>query len=94
MPKVDYTFSRAHGAEDGSDCEVLCLAFVEADSPLLASAGNDRVVRCWDLRNHTCTLLAVLEVRQMSRSRSIVAAHPKHVYIENRRFETSSRPFS
>eukprot|EP00752_Nemacystus_decipiens_P009558 g8538.t1 len=61
LPDVDFSISGAHGSADGSDAEVLCLAFVAADAPLLASAGNDRTVRCWGFREHTCILLAVLE---------------------------------
>lgn len=60
---MDFSIGRAHGDADGSDAEVLCLAFVAAEAPLLASAGNDRVVRCWGFREHTCVVLATLEVR-------------------------------
>lgn len=62
VPAVDFSIRRAHGAADGSDAEILCLAFVSADAPLLASAGNDCVVRCWGFREHACVLLAMLEV--------------------------------
>ncbi|CAM9120840.1 unnamed protein product, partial [Scytosiphon promiscuus] len=61
VPVVEFSVPRAHGANDGSDAEILCLAFVAADTPLLASAGNDRAVRCWSLRKHTCILLSVLQ---------------------------------
>ena len=69
--------SRAHGAADGSESEILCLAFVEVDTPLLASAGNDRVVRCWSLRNNTCALLSMLEV---SKAELIVVANSVAVF--------------
>eukprot|EP00903_Cladosiphon_okamuranus_P006728 g6565.t1 len=61
VPTVDFSIGSAHGAADGSDPEVLCLAFVATDAPLLASAGNDRIVRCWGFREHACVLLAMLE---------------------------------
>ncbi|CAN0464501.1 unnamed protein product [Ectocarpus sp. 12 AP-2014] len=61
VPTVDYCVRDAHGALDGLDGEILCLAFVASDVPVLASAGNDRVVRCWRLRERTCILLLVLE---------------------------------
>lgn len=54
----------AHGAVDsGLDCEILCLAFVAAADPLLASAGNDLVMKIWHVRDGVCALLAMLEVR-------------------------------
>ena len=69
-PTVDFLVRRAHGAEDGSDAEILCLAFVAADVSLLTSAGNDRVVRCWSVREHACVLLSVLEVGKQPRMRN------------------------
>lgn len=56
----------AHGIADGSECEVLCLAFVRTDTPLLASAGNDRVVRCWRIRDNSCVSVVALEVKRHS----------------------------
>ena len=81
VPKVDFSLSRAHGAADGSDSEILCLAFVEVDAPILASAGNDLVVRCWSLRNHTCTLLSVLEVSASKTPELIDCASTNRRYI-------------
>lgn len=62
LPVEDYSVRNAHGGQDGSDPEILCLAFVAADVPLLTSAGNDRAVRCWCCREHSLVLVSVLQV--------------------------------
>lgn len=62
VPQADFTKDSAHGSANGTDREILCMAFVPADEPLLASAGNDCIVRCWSLAKRTCTLLATLVV--------------------------------
>ncbi|CAM9561047.1 unnamed protein product, partial [Hapterophycus canaliculatus] len=61
VPVVDFSVPHAHGTDDGSHAEILCMAFVAADMPLLTSAGNDCVVRCWCFRGHTCILLSILQ---------------------------------
>lgn len=67
VPTIEHTLNGAHGGVDGTDCEILCLAFVMADVPLLVSAGNDLALRCWRFWNRTYSLLATLEVSKALR---------------------------